>query len=119
METLSLGLLALLLMACNLCSNRGAQATYSPDRRFKAVTFTRNCGATTDWNSQVSILRAEESLGNEIGNVFAVSASSEAPTVTTVWTSSNTLVIRHKKNEHVFRAETTFRGVAVSYDYEE
>jgi hypothetical protein len=47
--------------------------TVAPNGTLKAVTFRRDCGATTKYSVQVSILPAKKPLPNEGGNVFVAS----------------------------------------------
>jgi hypothetical protein len=42
----------------------------SPDGKIEAVVFKRDCGATTDFTTQISILRKGASLPNQAGNAF-------------------------------------------------
>jgi hypothetical protein len=55
----------------DLCGNTIVATELSPDRKLKAVLFERNCGATTGFSSQVSVLPSDRDLPNEGGNVFA------------------------------------------------
>lgn len=54
------------------CANDNLRERISPGGQLKAVTFRRNCGATTPYSTQVSILPASRNLPNEAGNVFTV-----------------------------------------------
>jgi hypothetical protein len=52
------------------CGNDLVKDVRSPNGKTKAVLFERDCGATTSASTQVSLLPSNESLPNEIGNVF-------------------------------------------------
>jgi len=41
------------------CGNTIVEALPSPDGSHKAVVFVRNCGATTDFSTQMSVLRGD------------------------------------------------------------
>lgn len=56
----------------DLCGNEVFQEVLSPDGTYKAVVFQRDCGATTGFSTQVSILKASSQLANRAGNVFAI-----------------------------------------------
>jgi hypothetical protein len=59
------------LVACSsACENDVLSQATSPSGRLKAVAFTRNCGATTGFNVQVSILASGSRLRNVKGNAF-------------------------------------------------
>lgn len=73
------GILCLLLAnACQLffedtmCNNYLVAETASPnkDKKQKAILFTRDCGATTSFSTQISLLEDGEPLANEEGNIF-------------------------------------------------
>lgn len=55
-------------MLDNLCANKIEQSVYSPNERYKIVVFVRDCGATTDFSKQVSVIPAHDELNNESGN---------------------------------------------------
>ena len=42
----------------------------SPNGRYTAYTFTRDCGATTSVSYQLSILKKDKELKNKGGNTF-------------------------------------------------
>ena len=46
------------------CANTVSAEHISPDGKLRAVLFERDCGATTNWSSQISILRRTEPLPN-------------------------------------------------------
>jgi len=53
------------------CSNEFSETFYSPDNKYKAVSFLRNCGATEGYKPGVSILLAEDEFNaTEKANVF-------------------------------------------------
>jgi hypothetical protein len=52
------------------CVNTIQGRLASPDGRHQLVVFERDCGATTDYSTQVSVLGAGEALPDEPGNVY-------------------------------------------------
>ena len=62
--------LALVLSGCDLCGNEVARTVLSPSGKMKAVVFNRNCGATTGFNTQVSILPVSSALPDDGGNTL-------------------------------------------------
>jgi hypothetical protein len=63
-------LIPLALASCaDHCSNRVVSKTLSPNGQLEAVLFSRNCGATSGFSSQVSIVEAGD-LPIDGGNVF-------------------------------------------------
>ena len=53
-----------------LCGNEVLQELPSPGAPLVAVVFRRDCGATTDVSTQLSILARGATLQNRAGNVF-------------------------------------------------
>jgi hypothetical protein len=45
-----------------MCRNDLAAESVSPDKQYKAVIFKRDCGTTTGFNTQISILYTNEKL---------------------------------------------------------
>jgi hypothetical protein len=99
------------------CQNEAATEHLSPDGKWKYVTFSRNCGATTGDNFQVSILPASEPFPSEGGNAFiADSNHGEAPFVAlAVWLAPQTLQINYSSKARVFKKELRVAGVDVRY----
>src|SRR5688572_11020252 len=72
--------LALWRIASGMCRNEVLAELPAPDNRNRAVVFQRDCGATTGFSTQVSVLRGSRRLPNEGGNVFvADSDHGQAP----------------------------------------
>ncbi len=57
----------------DMCRNEIVEETQSPSKKFKVVIFIRDCGATTGYSTQVSILESSDQLGNHPGNAFILS----------------------------------------------
>ena len=43
----------------NLCGNEIIEEIKSPDNKYKLVIFQRDCGATTGFSTQISILKSD------------------------------------------------------------
>jgi hypothetical protein len=113
----TLGLLAVLLSlsACEdtLCGNEVLNETPAPGDRNRAIVFERDCGATTDFSTQVSILGKNQAARNEGGNVFVAGSKLS---VSVRWTSPDHLVITYPAQAKVFLRQTKLGGVTVSYE---
>ncbi len=121
-------LLAVTLTGCSLdmpCRNRSLSAVTAPDGGARAITFERSCGATTDFSTQVSLLRAGQDT-TEAGNVFVADADhgnaprgpGGGPKVSVEWHGSDTLLIRHHPRARVFRSEGAIGGVTIRYEHD-
>lgn len=62
-------LLHMISSPSTLCENSLRQEIYSPDHTHKLLIFDQNCGATTAYTREVSLLSSQESLKNERGNI--------------------------------------------------
>ena len=71
----AVGWFALSQLSDGLCGNDVLAEVPSPDRRFRLVAFNRDCGATTGFSTQVSLLKLHEALPNSEGNVFISDAA--------------------------------------------
>src|SRR5579863_270624 len=78
------------------CGNHILNDMLSPDNSNRAIVFERDCGAATDFSTQVSILSANERLPREAGNVFIADSDHAAITTMEVrvrWNSRERIVI--------------------------
>lgn len=87
--------------------NEVRQEVRSPDGRTKAVLFTRNCGATTGFNTQISLLAA----GNQPGNAFIIDQGE----ANIIWDKHGTLLVTFDPGARIFRRESTVHGVTLKY----
>lgn len=106
-----------------MCGNKITNELISPNGDLKAITFTRDCGATTDYSTQVSIIGARDELPNDAGNVFV---ASDQIATRIKWLDNESLFITHdpsdkvlhKKRSHSIFAFPFFKNVAVQYQSE-
>jgi hypothetical protein len=95
----------------------------SPDGRWEAVLYERDCGATTDFATHLSLLRARAKLPNKPGNLFtADSDHGRAPLVegniiniSVQWAGPDSLIVRYDSRARVFSQESKREGVSVAY----
>lgn len=111
-----LAIVASLLMSSlslDMCENEVIKEVVSPDGKRKVLLFQRDCGATTDFSTQASVLSVRASLPNDGGNVFsadtnhgrAPSGPGGGPELTASWVGPNDLVLEHHTLARVFKAE--------------
>ena len=107
----------------DMCDNKIIKTEYSPNKKYKIVTFCRECGATTDFSTQISILEFEEELKNESGNLFSAdSEHGKAQTneeniinVIPKWLSNEKVIIEYDKNARVFKNENSINEIMIDY----
>jgi hypothetical protein len=120
--TLFVAPLGALLADCDSCENQVVEKLTSPDRVRTAVLFQRDCGATTGFSTQVSIVRGDR-LPNEPGNVFVADTDhGEAPTASwggphaeLRWLDSTTLEVRYDFRAQTFQKVEALDGVSIRY----
>ena len=105
--------LSIVLSGCDLCANEVSQTVVSPSGKLKAVVFNRNCGATTGFNTQVSIQSASEPLPDEGGNILILGGT--VP-LKIEWRSDSTLHLSGLGTATVFQQAYSVAGVSVNYD---
>jgi hypothetical protein len=107
----------------NMCGNQIINSTSLPEANEKVVVFQRDCGATTGFSTQVSILENGEELKNESGNIFTADTEHEkapsgpggGPEVKVVVVSGNTIKILHHRSARVFNHKMQWHGVNIEY----
>jgi len=101
--------IAILLVGCNPCGNDPINAVSSPGGNKVAIAFIRDCGATTGFSTQVSIVKAPGLLPNEAGNVLIVDG--KVP-LSLKWVGEHRLVVygslgvRESRRLHIFEEIT-------------
>src|SRR5689334_15232123 len=61
-----------LLVSCGLCGDTLRKEYSSPNGKLKASWFVRDCGATTDFSSMVSVHRTDVSFKDDDAIVFVM-----------------------------------------------
>ena len=128
MKNLLAVFLALPLGGCSnlsseMCSNEIIQEISSPSGQSKAVIFQRDCSATTSFSTQVSIIPAQFSLGNDGSNIFVTDDNSGAapsgrgggPSVWVKWLGANKLKIVYDRRAATFAMKKQHQGVSIVY----
>ena len=108
----------------DLCSNEVITEVISPNGKMKAVTFHRDCGATTDFSTHVIIIPITSTLEKEGSSIFvantnkgkAPAGQGGGPEVRTRWLSADKLQIEYHKLAGVRRSETKSNGTDILYE---
>lgn len=107
----------------SLCGNEVIAEVPSPDGKYKVVVFQRDCGATTGFSTQLSLLPSKRMLDDVPGNIFvadtnhgaAPSGPGGGPSVAVHWLGSDALEVVHHPRARIFfslREEFQKRRVA-------
>jgi hypothetical protein len=105
------------------CANEILSSHYSPTKQLKAVVFQRDCGATTGFSTQISIMPANIDLPKEGGNVFVAdtdhgkspSGPGGGPPVQVEWKGESSLNITYDNRARVFLRKDTQEGITITY----
>jgi hypothetical protein len=112
------------LFTFDMCGNRVVAEIKSPDGMYKAIEFERDCGATTDFSTQVSVIQPNKHLGSDsTGNAFAADSNHGIVPVNDAgvldldirWLSNNTLQIDYPAGARVFSQNHKVGGVSIQY----
>ena len=109
--------------AKGLCGNSEVARYGSPDGRSTVIVFQRDCGATTGFSTQASLVDAGDPLPESSGDLFiadtdhgaAPAAGWGGPELEVVWQGPRELLLRYDSRARVFRTESRVKGVDVRY----
>lgn len=111
------------LSACSdTCSNTIISQSDSPTGEHTAVMFQRDCGATTGYSTQISILpRGESPLGS--GNAFradddhgkAAASDWGGPWAELKWLAPDHLQIKYAVKSRLFENDENVSGIKITY----
>lgn len=93
-----------------------SQVIYSPDHKFKAVIYERDCGATTNFSTQVSILRASQTLPRGNGNILDMDGMPEDSISDIAWSGDRSLSINTASEYPIFFQAKSFRWFFTEID---
>ena len=108
------------LAACSdVCRNTPHQIVDSTDGTSRVVLFDRDCGATTGFTTQVSLVDLDEQASGK-GNVFVADKGTNAaawggPWADVRWIGPKHLLVRFDATARVFVQNKTVNGVRVSF----
>jgi hypothetical protein len=110
----------------SMCGNEIVEELSSPNKNFKAVIFIRDCGATTGYSTQLSIIGNSANLDDEGGNVlimsdktrYGLTSENGGAKVKATWTSDSTMTIYLDKRTEVMEHEDEdeISGIKISYE---
>lgn len=106
-------LVALSLASCDLyeCENNIKFEVASPNQTNRFVVFSRECGATVDFNTQGSILGSKQKLKNIKGNVFII----DEGLVNIEWKDDRTIWISIRSNAEFYEKNTSLDKINIIY----
>lgn len=101
-------------MLGNICGNETLQQSYSPNGLYKAVVFERDCGATTGFSTQVSILPVGEELSDsDAGNTLICSDDFGRQEIKIEWEGSRCLKLFYSERACDLSKEAGQTGISI------
>jgi hypothetical protein len=94
------------------CGNEIVQTVASPSGVHKAVVFRRDCGATTGFTTQLSIIAADDSLPDDAGNLLI---ADDLFPISIRWLSARRVEIAASPPSRVYKQRVSVDGVVASY----
>jgi hypothetical protein len=92
----------------DMCGNEVYSEVISPNRELKAVVFQRDCGATTGFSTQISILDSDQDLKNVSGNIYIIDGHPNDVAPPIQWVSATELKIERIRNGSEYKAESSW-----------
>jgi len=108
-----------------MCGNQIVTEQVSPNKKYKAVVYVRDCGATTGFSTQVSILRNNKKLrDDESGNVLTLSDHYYGQyknyyggaEVKVMWITNNKLLVHFDSKAEAGIKKNKIDGIEVAYE---
>lgn len=89
------------------CGIEPFKSVISPNGKYKAVIYQFDCGATTGFSTQVSILAVNEDLDKSGGNIFSSDGHPNDAAPEVRWVSDNLLSIEKRAGVQVYQQEVS------------
>jgi hypothetical protein len=108
-----------------MCGNQIVTEQLSPDKKYKLVVFVRDCGATTGYSTQISILSSDKKLmDDQTGNVLRLSDDYHGNYLNNYggaearveWVAVKKILIYFDINAEALRKESKVMGVEFLYE---
>jgi len=105
-----------------MCGNKKISEFPSPDMQWKIIVFQRDCGATTGFSTQASLVSASTALPSSSGNVFvadtdhgrAPSGEKGGPELKVAWNNIRSVTLSYHPQARVFLKAQRLNGIDVN-----
>lgn len=94
----------------DMCGNDIVQKVPSPDGEKVAYIFTRDCGATTGFSPQLSILDKNDKFLNKFGNTFRSDKNFSID-----WLDEKKLQVIYDKKSKTYEMDKRVNGIKIEY----
>lgn len=96
------------------CTDHTLSAADSPDGRYVAFVFRRECGATAPDSTQANVQPIGTALDSEKYKAFVVVDG--APRLNLRWDNTNRLAVGGITTERIYRQESAVDGIGIRYE---
>ena len=111
------------ILTPSICSAEIVTEDISPNNTYKAITFVKNCGATTPFSTQVAIVDSNEEFYLNIQPILTTDTNhGDSPTwewggpeIKTEWETDEHLIIYLHPLTRTFKKEMSYYGIDISY----
>ena len=111
------GYIVLDVVFSDMCGNEINIELVSPDNKHKAIIYQRDCGATTGFSTQISIIKRNEKLPNKNGNVLTSAGHPSDNDYKLKWLGAEKLLISNTHGNHIYFKENKIGIISISYEY--
>lgn len=96
------------------CENTVKSEIKSPDGKYIVALFERNCGATTDFSTIVSLRESSTELKSDDLGIFVVKGQ---PRIDLAWEGNTRLRLQCQdcRTEEIFKQERTWKDIHISF----
>ena len=107
-------LLFIVFVSCSKLTDNNIQKEIpSPSGNHTAIVFSRDAGATTAFNTQVSIIDSDKQLPDSPGNIFI---SDRMDDINIYWTNEKELhIVLPGMETRIYKKEESFEGIVIVY----
>jgi hypothetical protein len=107
-----------------MCGNQIIEEIPSPNKELKALIFTRDCGATSGYSTQLSIIENSDQLEDETGNTFILSDKVEdglsfdngGAKIEVIWTGDNSVTVYFDKRTEFTKQKEEIGDIKITYE---
>lgn len=111
------------ISASDMCGNTIVSSTQIGQTNYRIVVFQRDCGASTDFSTQASILKVNEDLPNECGNIFiadtdhgkAPEAKGGGPELRINILSTDSIELSYDYRTRIYLRQNAFGSIKIKY----
>ena len=92
------------------CKNKVITSVISSNKKIKIVIFQRDCGATTGFTTQISIINSNEIVDNTMkGNIFISDGKPQDIIKSIKWIEANKVVVKLKNMKYkIYKKEKKY-----------